>query len=90
MASVPSFSGMNAELVIFSVSCACPFGVSSMFETLPIGLPADLHLIAGDDLAGVDEDGPDLIAAAATEEDQDDGDDRDDDRGDRSNPPDHR
>ena len=30
---------MNAELVIVSVSCAWPFGVSEMLETLPTGLP---------------------------------------------------
>ena len=90
MASVPSFNGMNAELVIFSVSCAWPFGVSEMSETLPTGLPATCDLIAGDDLAGVDEDRPDLVAAAATEEDQDDRHDCDGDRGDRSDPPDHR
>ena len=90
MASVPSRSGSKVGSVIASVSCAWPCGVSEMLDTLPIGLPADDDLVAGDDLTRVQEDRADLVAAATAEDDRDHGHQHDNDRRDRGDPSDHR
>jgi hypothetical protein len=39
VAWVPSRRGRYAPPVMFKVSCACPFGVSVMSETVPMLLP---------------------------------------------------
>ncbi len=60
---------------MLSVSWASPCLVSEMSETVPDRVAGDLHLVAGDDLAGVLEDRLDLIAGSSREQDHEDGDD---------------